>query len=198
MSTLEVFDDIIDKSLQEKIKSTLFSNNFPWYFLPDITSKEKENQSRHGFLHLFVDDNIENSEFYTTIRPILDNTAGKLKLILPEAIKCRSFLQLPLSLKDDTVDNAHVDMDAPHIVFLYYVIDSDGDTIIYDKKWEKGTMAMNSEETAKLLIKKKITPKQGRVVVFDGRYWHTAEQPKNSKRCVINSDITHKDINANI
>ena len=76
MPTLEVFDDIIDKSLQEKIKSTLFSDNFPWYFLPDLTSNEKENQSRHGFLHLFVDDNIENSEFYTTIRPILDNTAG--------------------------------------------------------------------------------------------------------------------------
>ena len=198
MPTLEVFDDIIDKSLQEKIKSTLFSDNFPWYFLPDITSKEKENQSRHGFLHLFVKEYVENSEFFTMIRPILDNTAGKLKLILPEVIKCRSFLQLPLSLKDDTVDNAHVDMSTPHIVFLYYVIDSDGDTIIYDKKWKEGSNQMNSEETAKLLIKKKITPKQGRFVVFDGRYWHTAEQPKNDKRCVINSDITHKDINANV
>ena len=48
---------------------------------------------------------------------------------------------------------------------------------------------MNSEETAKLLIKKKITPKQGRVVVFDGRFYHTAEQPTDNKRCIINFDV---------
>ena len=101
-------------------------------------------------------------------------------------------------LKNDTVDNAHVDLSSPHLVVLYYVMDSDGDTIIYDKKWEKGKEHLNSEKTAKLLIKKRVTPKQGRLVVFDGRYWHTAEQPKYNKRCVINTDITYEGINANI
>ena len=57
---------------------------------------------------------------------------------------------------------------------------------------------LNSEETKKLLIKKRVTPKQGRLVVFDGRYWHTAEQPKYNKRCVINTDITYEGINANV
>ena len=38
-------------------------------------------------------------------------------------------------------------------------------------------------------IKKAIKPKQGRVVVFNGKYWHTAEQPKKNKRCIINYDI---------
>ena len=76
-----------------------------------------------------------------------------------ESFKSKTFLQVPLNLKDYTVDNAHVDMIRPHLVILYYVMDSDGDTIIYNSQWEKGETTKNSEETAKLLIKKKITPK---------------------------------------
>ncbi len=197
MPIFEVFDDIIDKSLQEEIKSIL-TDTFPWYFISDVTSSEVENQGRPGFIHLFYDNFKENSEYFSMIRPIIDHTAGKLKLKLPKIIQSRAFLQMPLSLKDYTVDNAHVDDKRPHIVFLYYAIDSDGDTIIYDKKWEKGTQNMNSEETAKLLIKKRVTPKQGRVVVFDGRYWHTAEQPKHNNRCVINNNITYEGINADL
>ena len=51
MPTLEVFDDIIDKSLQEKIKSTLI-NDLPWYFINDVTSNDSESQGRPGFFHL--------------------------------------------------------------------------------------------------------------------------------------------------
>ena len=35
----------------------------------------------------------------------------------------------------------------------------------------------------------RITPKQGRVVVFDGMYWHTAEQPTKDVRCIINVNV---------
>ena len=37
---------------------------------------------------------------------------------------------------------------------------------------------------------KRITPKQGRVVIFDGMYWHTAEQPKKDVRCILNFNIS--------
>jgi hypothetical protein len=200
MPTLEVFDDIIDKPLQEKIKSTLM-NNFPWYFISDVTSSESENQGRPSFVHLFSENYKENSDFYWMPKEIVSKVILKFQLKITQIIQSRTFFQLPLSsqyLKNDTVDNAHVDLSSPHLVVLYYVMDSDGDTIIYDKKWEKGKENLNSQETAKLLIKKRVTPKQGRLVVFDGRYWHTAEQPKYNKRCVINTDITYEGINANI
>ena len=38
-------------------------------------------------------------------------------------------------------------------------------------------------------VQKRITPKQGRVVLFDGSYYHTAEQPLNNIRCVVNYDL---------
>ena len=39
------------------------------------------------------------------------------------------------------------------------------------------------------ILEKRITPKQGRVVLFDGSYYHTAEQPLNNIRCVVNYDL---------
>ena len=39
-------------------------------------------------------------------------------------------------------------------------------------------------------VKQKVTPKQGRVVLFDGGLMHTAEQPINSNvRCIVNYDL---------
>ena len=202
MPILKVFDDIIEKPLQEEIKSKLMKD-FPWFYKDDVSNTVHSHitQSRPAFNHLFYDNYNENSDFCWMPQEIVSKVIVELKLKITQIIKSRTFLQLPLSslyLKNDTVDNAHVDSEINHLVFLYYVIDSDGDTIIYDKKWEKGIQILNSEETAKLLIKKRVTPKQGRVVVFDGRYWHTAEQPKYNKRCVINTDITYEGINANV
>ena len=62
---------------------------------------------------------------------------------------------------------------------LYYVCDSDGDTIIYNER----------EKSESYTIKKRVTPKQGRVVLFDGGFYHTAEQPNKDKRCIINYDL---------
>ena len=203
MPTLEVFDDIIDKSLQEKIKFDILNNdeNFHWGFIDDITNPDElaYTQKRPGFNHLFYKDSLRYCKDYSWItRDIVSPVIDKLKLETYQIVKSKTFLQVPLNLKDYTVDNAHVDMIRPHLVILYYVMDSDGDTIIYNSQWEKGETTKNSEETAKLLIKKKITPKQGRVIVFNGSYWHTAEQPKHNNRCVINSNITYEGINANV
>ena len=60
------------------------------------------------------------------------------------------------------------------------VCDSDGDTIIYNER----------EESETYTVKKRVTPKQGRVVLFDGGLMHTAEQPINSNvRCIVNYDL---------
>ena len=201
MPTLEVFDDIIDKSLQEKIKFNILNNdeNFRWGFVKDITTSSVHTQKRPGFNHVFYEDLVRQCEDYSWIaRDIVSPVIDKLKLETYQIVKSKTLLQVPLNLKDYTVDNAHVDMISPHLVILYYVMDSDGDTIIYNNQWEEGETCKNNKETQKMIIKKKVTPKQGRVIVFNGSYWHTAEQPKDNNRCVINTNITYEGINANV
>ena len=84
------------------------------------------------------------------------------------------------------VDTPHLDRYEPHLVILYYVNDSDGETVIYNYKSKDENDIPYFEDVKEL---KRITPKQGRIVVFDGRYWHTAEQPTNNIRCIININI---------
>ena len=122
---------------------------------------------------------------------IIENTANKLDINKYEVNKSRSFLQLPLqeSFTGTDIDSPHVDLQTPHLVFLYYVLDSDGDTVIYKNKTDGSTRPFFDE----LEVLQKITPKQGSVVVFDGLHWHTAEQPRKNVRCIINNDIIIKE-----
>jgi len=69
----------------------------------------------------------------------------------------------------------------PTIIGIYYVIDSDGDTIIYD-----GDHINNLKEI------KRISPKKGRMVFFRGDRFHSASHPsKHGKRVVINYNVNH-------
>ena len=170
-----VFDNIINLNQQEEIKNFFLSNNFPWYFIPDITDNNNL-QKRPGLQHFFIDNREKNSPYINLIKPIIDNSCLKIKFKYNNIERVKSFLQFPLNLTDYSVDTPHIDNKNKHLVVLYYVISSDGDTIIYNRD--------------KKSILKSITPKQGRVVIFDGTYFHTAEQPKNKNRCVINCNLT--------
>ena len=189
-----VFDDIIDLKYQEKIKKILLSDyqykgyEFPWYFTQDVTShKDINSQKRSAFYHSYVksgdDDNNTmgtiDSVFHNLFVPLLDSVCSKIGKQNVTIIKGRSFLQLPINFKGEREDSPHIDTSDDHFVMLYYVCDSDGDTIIYNEQ----------EKSDSYTVQKRITPKQGRVVLFDGSYYHTAEQPINNIRCVVNYDL---------
>jgi hypothetical protein len=74
-------------------------------------------------------------------------------------------------------------------VVLYYVVDSDGDTIIVDKQATDNDSIRYDLKAKDFDKKVRVKPKQGRAVIFDGSYYHTAEQPINDIRCIINVDI---------
>ena len=113
------------------------------------------------------------------IVPLLENACNRIGKQSVNVIQGRSFLQLPINYKGEREDSPHIDTSDDHFVMLYYVCDSDGDTIIYNEQ----------EKSDSYTVQKRITPKQGRVVLFDGSYYHTAEQPLNNIRCVVNYNL---------
>ena len=192
-----VFDDIINLSYQLQIEDILlgerlFNNDdFPWYFIPDITYNDGlANQGRCGFAHYFADeDDGIISEFHPLFLKLIHNSCKKINLKKIDVIQARSFLQLPSNIPHEEVDDPHIDLiDTDHFVMLYYVCDSDGDTIIYNE----------TEKSESYTIKKKIKPKRGRVVLFDGKLYHTAEQPNNHKRCIVNYDLVDLSVDSHI
>jgi hypothetical protein len=184
-----IFDDIINTEEQEEIKKILFEDdNINWFFKKDITKYTNSNkQKRPGFSHYFIIDKKINSTFSNLPLNIIKNSCKKLNFNLTEIIQSRSFLQLPLNKKflGKGVDTPHIDIEEEHIVILYYVNNSDGDTYIYENKYEKNKQVNYKD----LKIKKIISPKQGRVIVFNGSLYHTGQQPINNIRCIINNNI---------
>ena len=186
-SEIIVIDNIIDLDYQEQIKSILLGEinykdyEFPWYYTKDVTKSDcQDSQKRPAFTHGYVKlSGIVISEFHDVFLNLIKVCCHRLQIKKVDVIQGRSFLQLPLTTKKGKVDTPHIDTDDKHFVMLYYVVDSDGDTIIYNEKVE-------SEEYT---IKKSVTPKQGRVVLFDGGLYHTAEQPTKDTRCVVNYNL---------
>ena len=201
INDIYVFDDIIEKPYQELIKETLMGGDkppaaddpeesFPWYYISDITDSEHEStfQGRFGFTHQYVtpEDGIV-SQFHNLFLGLIQNSCKKLKIKEIDVLNGRSFLQTPTNISKDDVDSPHVDLIVPHFVMLYYVCDSDGDTHIYNEKTKFAACYPDSE--MKFTLKKKVSPKQGRVVLFNGIHWHTAQQPNHNLRCIVNYNL---------
>tara|TARA_Y100001937_G_scaffold59987_1_gene82295 strand:- start:873 stop:1445 length:573 start_codon:yes stop_codon:yes gene_type:complete len=188
---IKILDNIITKKQQEEIKKFLYGNHFPWYYVHDITHHTNKQQSRPGHQHLFYQNGESNSHLSDKIHVISDAVNKKIKKKL-SIFQARSFLQLPLNEKilnksgKHKEDTPHIDLLDPHTVFLYYVNDCDGDTVLYNYKSKDKQYIPYYEE---IKIIRKVKPKQGRVLIFDGMTWHSSTQPTKGPRCIINFDM---------
>lgn len=169
---IKIIDDFIPVDEQEIIKNLFFDKESPfvWHFEKDITF-DGGDQTRPAFSHTFFSKSVEVSPYAGGCFKLGKLGAEKAGVEFNTIVQARTFLQLPLHpsyLKEDTPDSLHIDLPTKHLVVLYYVLTADGDTIIGDTR---------------------VTPKQGRAVLFDGSIYHTAEQPKTGLRCVININV---------
>jgi hypothetical protein len=104
---------------------------------------------------------------------ILDTIEERSDLLLKNSFRAQVNFTYPQ--KNNLPTPPHVDADFDHQVLIYYVFDSDGDTIFYDKD---------------LNVIKTCTPKAGRFVLFDGSILHSARPPDSyEKRVVVNINL---------
>ena len=180
-----VFDDIVNLNYQIKIKELLMGegsyNNldFPWYFSLDISSSEEyEDQGgRCAFVHTFANENGIVSKFHPFFLKLIQNSCKKINLKKVEIYSGSTTFELP-TFKRDIIDDPYTSV-KNSVSMIYFVTDSNGDVIIYNEK----------EKSKSYTIKKKISPKQGRVILFDGELHHVDEEPNEYLRCTVNYDF---------
>lgn len=189
MKKILVIDNIVTELEQLHIKKHLFEDT-KWSFIEDVSLKDNLHQRRPGFKKVFNIKKLEDS-IYSIVTNVRKKLEMKPLFARDDILEARSFLQLPLNKEyiGEGVDTPHLDRTTPHLVFLYYVNDSDGDTVIYNYKSKSAKDIPFFEDVKE---QKRVKPKQGRVVIFDGLYWHTAEQPTQDIRCIINFNIDKK------
>ena len=182
MIDITIVDDALPLSLANDLESMILNKNYPWYFLPDIThgyNMDRCDITISGHEHLYFDLNhggvlSNNFGYVHSIPHIIFDKIGYKKR--PQLVRAKSFMHLPLTRPQGYLhDNLHIDSDIPHIVCLYYVNDTDGDTFIcdIDKKIRR------------------ISPKKNRAVVFDGSLYHASSLPTKNKRIIININVAY-------
>lgn len=187
---IQVIDNIIPVTAQERLKQIVNGRDFRWYYRRNIAfysnanfPKFWTNESTSGYTRSILFEGIEDTpELIPYCYQLTDGLNEKSEIRVEKLIRAHVnllFQNPSKTFTEDSWNSAHTDQSYPHTVMLYYIEDSDGDTFIFNEKL--------NETFDKFTIKERISPKQGRAVIFNGEYFHASSNPiKEFKRTTIN------------
>lgn len=209
-----VYDDLIPEEEQIRIEEFCTSSIVPWTYLkrstygfgenPHIPIQNKDRVKRMADAG-WMNNTYEPCQF---VHSITDTSKGLPGFNSPGFNHFISvFTAIPvkyIGIARAKINYCHSHPDCPkgawappHIDFanapggtkivLYYINDSDGDTIIFDQNADQFN-SLDFKEP--LTIRATVSPKRGRFVVFDGSLVHSAGIPRNSaSRIVLNINL---------
>lgn len=171
MTTLyKIHDDLLDAKTCDQIEMVLFGQHFPWSYhantnYTDTTTHDDDvPQFNHGFMR--------DGQSYSNLTSIPLEIAKQFNLTFADLYRAKA--NLVGWEKQAFTQPFHTDDDHPHFVILYYVNDSDGDTLLQLPAGE----VVN------------VSPKKGRTLTFYGNLKHAPMSPvENRYRAVININV---------
>jgi len=190
MKQHQIIEDIIPQGYQNFLEKLCDDKDFPWFWTPMIS---------HNPDNIKFTDPIKNPPGWT--HNVFDIERGENSLALPHLRPVLWFLEEKTGVKVDTIKRIrirrttnqidykphnycppHTDLGEiePYWSLVYYVDNSDGDTILWEDKTAK-----------KELLRSK--PLKGNGLLFQGKTYHSGNCPCYfNKRTVINFDFTTK------
>ena len=192
-----VVDDFLPKSNFKSIRDEIISPEFPWNYKSDISSghgwDDESSLNSFGFFHVVHNEEgvpisgyARSLQGFTTL--IYDCiTQGDMEFTIG---KCR--VDMTTYSPEKHMHTPHVDVYAPHFASVYYLTDSDAETVIYDRQIYSHEEYLKTD-LGDLRPLHSIEAKENRIVIFDGTYLHTGHSPSKYKnRIIINTDFLCK------
>lgn len=178
-------DNFIPQFYQDSIFNTLLESNIDWRYVDGVagtttnvkTPGIKMSKDQTAFYHVAFRDGKPESHLFYALRPMIYALEDYLKRPLSDLSRIRIGLTKPSRYPG--YHAPHVDFYARHKSLLYYVNDSDGDTVFYNEKYQGDT------SLSKFTVQKKVSPKKGKAILFDGDHYHSSGIPKNTLRRVV-------------
>jgi hypothetical protein len=183
---LIVVDNFLSDNIFNLLKEEVESNKQSWFFLSTTTGYETIYKEHYAFSCDIV--RYKNSEIYN---PFIH--CSKYVKLLNEQVKStynfstviRSRLDMTTYRGKQITFPPHIDIAPKHYTSIFYLIECDAPTIIYNQKH----FTEDPIDSTFLTIMNTITPKQNRLVVFDGNHIHTGTSATDvSRRILINTN----------
>lgn len=181
MNVIEI-DDVIPKLYQDQIQAEIASGRIPWFFHEESGRRVPQVDTTYsGFSHLafHINDAASPPSTLTALLlPLLFSFCDKA------AVSFNTLLRIRLGLFTRTMidvahHNPHVDFYQPHYSAVYYVNDSDGDTFIFNETYDDVSQdeSVAHAKQGKFTLARRIAPKKGRMIGFDGKHYHASMHP---------------------
>jgi hypothetical protein len=167
---IKIYDDLFTEQETNEYEKLITEWNFPWHLREQTCAG---NEKDFGFMiHSFYSPETEASAWCSIAVQILQKFVAKTNTNYQQMIRANANLVHKTNYQNHSI--IHTDNPNPHHVLLYYVNNSDGDTVILENQ----------------NIVKKISPKKGRFFLFDGSINHAIFPcVNNDKRIVINYNL---------
>mgnify|MGYP000314676583 CR=1 FL=1 len=173
-----VIENFLTEEQEQKIHNLTLDPNFSWFYTPGTIVEIIEGKQVKAVFDVGINPyqfvhpvNLSQCKYIETIAPVMNQLSVEFQSNI-RILRCK-FNFLPKN-SDNTYHYPHVD-DSEQNVYtaIYYVNDSDGDTYFFDED---------------LNVTNTITPKKGRMVLFDSNKFHSSSSPINSEyRIVMNT-----------
>jgi hypothetical protein len=190
-------DDLVEPAVADQIEQLMTSRGFPWYFYANVNSTVRpEDRAAHttvifddtryeesfGFSHLLFPTDQPNAPWFQYPKHLFEVFLNRHRLMPTKLLRVKANLLVRSAAPGGRRPfSPHVDVPFPHWVMIYYVNDSDGDTVILDKTYP------DRENAA---VVHSVSPKKGRAILFDGRHYHCGTCPaRHDTRIVFNYDF---------
>lgn len=192
-------DDIIPHHTQERFKAYVSQSLFDWNdfnhmktsgvygameaepVCDEMTVMPSDSLIRLVYANNGLHEQVLNETAYWLGLAVLDEYARHNNVEITNIMRMKINNQTksiwPEWNEDNCCNEIHYDNSVPNNkTLVYYINNSDGDTILFDALYE----GINKQYTMKTLMR--VTPKQGRAVVFDTWRFHAPQNPTYTPR----------------
>ena len=190
------FDNIVDMEIQNEIEKYVSNKNLDWNSIQNVTNTTGIHMNYSFPAQVLGEVDIDKN-ILKFIDIIIDNSLNRINKKLAKKYRIKINKTIPHNI--DTNEEyrlLHIDKKLSHIVIIYYINDSNGDTLIFkdkDNKHLKNIKEFRNNDNfldfKNFELIKCISPKKGRVVIFDGKSWHYGKYPSKGERNIININL---------
>ena len=200
INEIYTFDNIVDIEIQNEIENYVYDKNLNWEIKTNV--KKTDGVITKSFPAQVISTNNINENILKLIDIIIDNSLNKInkKLLKKYRIRINKTIPHMFDLKEE-YKLLHIDLAESHITMIYYINDSDGDTLIFNNKSNEHlnniTDFINNDNflnPKNFELTKSISPKKGRVVMFAGHSWHYGKYPTKGERNIININLVIENV----
>lgn len=156
----------------------------PWSYVNNITYGEDYKDIQNGYSFSFTEDLPQ----YWLYQYLIFKTCEKINFNVKKIIRIRKRMTYPNKEKYNIPYQPHVDMEYPHLNLLYYVNDSDGDTFLYNEKYNKKYKKSNQNFS----LQQKVKFQKGNILIFDGKQYHSSSLSSTNNRIILNINVSGK------